>query len=199
MSTCKTRISGVATPDWTVSDGEVALRPLTPFDCGGPYLDWMNDLDSGRFLDAADRHYTSADLAAYVQGVRDRGGFHFGIFDLRFDMHVGNVSTSLVNTRHCYAEIGIVIGSGQRERGYGSRGLGLFLDYLFGVQELHRVQLGVSEKNTPAIKLYERLGFQREGYCREQYLDRETGDFSGTISYAILREEWLSDRAESET
>jgi RimJ/RimL family protein N-acetyltransferase len=57
---------------------------------------------------------------------------------------------------------------------YHGQGLGTFLTQTV-LQDaksrgFHRVSLGVVADNTPAVKVYERVGFQREGRLRDAFL-----------------------------
>ena len=53
---------------------------------------------------------------------------------------------------------------------------------------MHAVRLGVFSYNVGAIRLYERLGFVKEG-CKRQalYFDRGWHD---SLSYGMLESEW---------
>ncbi len=64
----------------------------------------------------------------------------------------------------------------------------LLLTFAFDELNLHRVQLTVFSYNRPAIALYEKLGFQREGTFRE-FLQRD-GRRHDMFLYGLLRREW---------
>jgi len=76
---------------------------------------------------------------------------------------------------------------------FKGKGIGreaLYLTMEFGFEELnfHRIQLTVLSYNTPAIRLYEKLGFKREGTYRE-FIHRD-GIRYDMYLYGILRSEW---------
>jgi RimJ/RimL family protein N-acetyltransferase len=92
---------------------------------------------------------------------------------------------------------GLSIGIGEaayRGRGYGSQAMQLALAFAFHELNLHRVQLTVFDYNQPAIALYERLGFQREGVYR-QFLRRD-GQRHDMYLYGLLAHEWESRRGQ---
>jgi RimJ/RimL family protein N-acetyltransferase len=64
----------------------------------------------------------------------------------------------------------------------------LLLQFAFGELNLRRVQLTVFSYNTAAIRLYEKLCFQREGTFRE-FLQRD-GQLYDMYLYGLLRREW---------
>jgi RimJ/RimL family protein N-acetyltransferase len=75
-----------------------------------------------------------------------------------------------------------------RGQGYGAEALRLLLNFGFAELNLRRVQLTVFSYNTPAIRLYEKLGFQREGVFRE-FLHRDGQTFD-MLLYGLLRREF---------
>jgi RimJ/RimL family protein N-acetyltransferase len=85
----------------------------------------------------------------------------------------------------------LAIGIGEpayRGQGYGGEALGLLQRFAFHELNLHRLQLTVFSYNAPAIRLYERLGFQREGVMRE-FLQRDGQRFDVYL-YGQLAWEW---------
>ena len=85
----------------------------------------------------------------------------------------------------------IYIGIGEEKHrgcGYGKEALKLTMEFGFEELNLHRIYLTVLEYNEPAIKLYEKLGFKREGAYRE-FIHRD-GKRYDMYLYGILRLEW---------
>lgn len=79
-----------------------------------------------------------------------------------------------------------------RGRGYGGEALRLMLDYAFDELNMYRVGLRVMAYNEAAIKVYEKIGFTREGTQRGAVW-RE-GLRYDIYFYGILRDEWLAKR-----
>ena len=79
-----------------------------------------------------------------------------------------------------------------RGRGYGADAMRVGLRFAFHELNLHRVCLTVFSYNAPAIALYERLGFVREGVYRE-HIERD-GQHFDMILYGLLRREWEGNR-----
>jgi RimJ/RimL family protein N-acetyltransferase len=64
----------------------------------------------------------------------------------------------------------MIIGDSEaRGQGFGTEAALLMLNYAFGVQNFHRVSIGVVGFNTRALRFYERLGFKREGIQEDGY------------------------------
>lgn len=84
------------------------------------------------------------------------------------DSPVGSVYIRDIEPRHRKAEYGIFIGEAQaRGRGIGTAAAKLMLKYCFEELKLHRVFLRVYADNVQAIRSYEKAGFAREAYLRD--------------------------------
>lgn len=87
------------------------------------------------------------------------------------------------------AFVSIGIGAPEhRGRGYGSDAMRVALRFAFDELNLYRICLTVFSYNAPAIALYERLGFTREGTYRE-HIDRDGRRYDMYL-YGLLRHEW---------
>ena len=119
--------------------------------------------------------------------------FHLGI-RMKPDNHlIGTVSLTEIEWNHQCAWISIGIGDADaRGRGYGGEAMRLALELAFNELGLHRLSLTVFSYNTPAITMYERLGWVREGTFRE-YLARD-GKRHDMILYGLLAPEWRAQQ-----
>ncbi len=70
-------------------------------------------------------------------------------------------------------------------KGYGKEAIAELLNYGFNTLNLYRIQLNVISFNTPAIKLYEKVGFQKEGTMKEFVL--RNGQRHDLYMYAKLK------------
>jgi RimJ/RimL family protein N-acetyltransferase len=85
----------------------------------------------------------------------------------------------------------VFIGIGNKKftgKGIGSEAMSLLLDFGFCELNFYRIQLNVIAYNERAIKLYERLGFTREGTLRD-FIFRD-GKRYDMYLYGLLRHEW---------
>lgn len=86
---------------------------------------------------------------------------------------------------------GIAIGIGdlkQCGKCYGKEALSLVMDFAFRELNLHRLQLIAISYNERAIRLYEKLGFKREGIYREAVF--RDGKRYDIYLYGVLDREW---------
>lgn len=73
-------------------------------------------------------------------------------------------------------------------KGVGTEATWMVTDYFFRALNGHRLWLGVHEDNVGAWKVYEKVGFVKEGVLRDAIYCY--GKFSATWQYAMLRGEW---------
>lgn len=91
---------------------------------------------------------------------------------------VGSVYVRDIDETHHKAEYGIFIGADNaRGKGYGTAAAKLMIRYCFEELKLHRLFLRVYAENARAIRSYEKAGFVKEAYLRDDvYVDEEYRD-----------------------
>lgn len=81
------------------------------------------------------------------------------------------------------------------DKGYGTEATQLMVEYGFDVLNLNRIQLHVCSLNTRGIKVYEKVGFVKEGLLRQaMYQNDEYYDF---YVMAILRDEYYQRKKQA--
>ena len=91
---------------------------------------------------------------------------------------------------HRSAELQIRLGeAAERGQGYGTEVVRLLLDFAFKDLNLHRVYLHVFSTNTAVIRVYEKVGFVREGLLRKAA--HINGAYVDVLVMGILREEYV--------
>ncbi len=102
---------------------------------------------------------------------------------------LGLISLLDINYINRSAELHIMIGVAQnRGKGIGTFAVKSMVDHAFNNLNLRRIELGVLENNIPAIKLYEKTGFVKEGIKRKS--NYKNGEYISLIIMALLKEEW---------
>jgi RimJ/RimL family protein N-acetyltransferase len=113
----------------------------------------------------------------------------FAIDDARDQSFVGFARLANINWIWQSAMFGIVIGeTNKRGTGLGREATCMILSYGFNTLNLRRIELHVVASNAAAIRLYESIGFLREGCLREAYFSN--GRFQDVIVMGILRHEF---------
>jgi len=105
------------------------------------------------------------------------------------DEAIGSCQLQSIHTVHRNAELRIRIGeTANREQGFGTEALRLLLRFAFEDLNLERVYLHAFATNAVAIRVYEKVGFAREGVLRRAaYV---SGSYVDVIVMGILRDEY---------
>ncbi len=100
---------------------------------------------------------------------------------------VGSVYVRDIDETHHKAEYGIFIGEDNaRGKGYGTAAAKLMIRYCFEELKLHRLFLRVYAENARAIRSYEKAGFVKEAYLRDDvYVD---GEYRDIVLMGIINE-----------
>ena len=156
---------------------------------------WINDGGTTRYLGGSFRRPQSWEQTEEMLERRlngDVGGEGFVIADRESMAYLGQCDLMMIDNVARRAEIAVVLVPEARGRGAAFEGLSLLLSYAFDTLNLNRVWLRCAAENAPAISLYERLGFRREGILREDlFIDGHAQD---AIVMGLLRSEFSGGR-----
>jgi len=156
---------------------------------------WWSDGEAQRRFDAVPAlPRTAEQLTAWLDAPKEPGtDYRFAIRTLPEDALVGVVQIDGILWNQRVGWVSLLVGeAGARGKGLGREAMGLVLRFGFHELNLHRLQLTVFDYNAPAIALYERLGFVREGAFRE-FVERD-GRRYDMLLYGLLRAEWEAHR-----
>ena len=101
------------------------------------------------------------------------------------DVLLGTCTLFAISLVHRRAEIGYVLARSHWRRGIAQEALTIALAYAFDVLKLNRVEADTDPRNSPSIRLIEKLGFRREGTLRERWL--VDGESQDSALYGLLR------------
>jgi diamine N-acetyltransferase len=147
---------------------QIYLRPMEDGDAG-LIVKWRNSEEvRSRFIYR--ELFTVEGHRQWVHSMIETGkAVQMTICDMETDNPLGSVYIRDIDTAHKKGEYGIFIGEAEaRGRGVGTAAAELMLRYAFTVLNLHKVYLRVFADNSGAIRSYEKAGFEREGYLRDE-------------------------------
>ena len=105
------------------------------------------------------------------------------------DILVGVIYLSNIDHLNQSADLSIMIGDiSHRGKGYGKYAMYQMMKHAFFNLNINRISLKVLTDNIPALRLYEKCGFKKEGVLRQTlYKD---GEWHDQIIMSILRSEF---------
>jgi RimJ/RimL family protein N-acetyltransferase len=167
---------------------QVYLRPIELADTDW-YFASLYDAET-RKLTGTQKHYSREQIARYIEGKSQDSSSVLLLIALRDDdTLIGDIAIQNIDPINRNANIRIAINNSDHQgKGYGTEALQLMLDYGFGILNLHRIELNVFSYNERAIRVYEKVGFKREGVQREAlFYDHKYYD---SIIMSILEDEY---------
>jgi RimJ/RimL family protein N-acetyltransferase len=172
---------------------QILLRPIRDGDW--QTLDtWGQDREAlwGRFQRHQMDHLPLLRAAYQQSGLLGRESGFLLIETLEEQKVIGFVRYTLLQfpDADCpYPEIGFGIPESEaRGRGYAKEAVGLLVAYLLSGYPAERIAAFTDVENTPAQRVLEALGFQREGILRRASF--RDGRWCDMAAYGLLREAW---------
>ena len=150
-------------------------------------VEWVNNPENNMFL-----HY---DIPICVEKTEKWFDSHLGE-NTRYDavieadgVPVGTIGLLSIDRKNSKAEYYIAMGeTSYKGKGVAKEASRLILQYGLEVLGLNRIYLFTEVENVSAQKLFERVGFVREGLIRQDIVSH--GKFVDRIVYGFLKEEW---------
>ncbi len=85
-------------------------------------------------------------------------------------------------------EIGYLIIPSERQKGFCTEAVTIFVDYLFLIKNISRIQATADVRNIGSHKVLENTGFTKEGIIRDMIFNQ--GNWRDFALHSILRNEW---------
>ena len=166
---------------------EIYLRPMTEDDTD-LIVKWRNQNNvRNYFIYQAD--FTREGHLYWLHEVVEKGrAAQMMICEKETGKSVGSVYIRDIDHTHHKGEYGIFIGEeSARGKGVGTSAAKLMIEYGFKELGLHRIYLRVLSGNDQAVRSYEKAGFVREGYLKDDaYIN---GKYVDIVWMAIVNEE----------
>jgi RimJ/RimL family protein N-acetyltransferase len=112
----------------------------------------------------------------------------YGIENKKSGRLIGDCAIKLDANDRRLAEVGITISPDEQKKGYAREALLGILDFLFSLENFHRVTEIVDAENIASIQLLKNVGFRQEGHFIENIYFK--GRWGSEYQYAMLKSEW---------
>ena len=144
----------------------ITLRPLKISDLD-MMKEWMTDEDVTSFFRF--NQYDEKKVMNFIEhSLVDEHNKHFAITD-EGDEYIGTISLKNIDTVNFHAEYAIVIRKRYWGKSIGESASLLLFEYAQKIG-LHKIYLNVLFSNNSAIRLYEKLGFEKSGVYKDHLL-----------------------------
>jgi RimJ/RimL family protein N-acetyltransferase len=169
------------------------LEPFAPRHRDNPeYLAWLRDPEVVRTLNLPDylaAPIPAAKVAAYCDALMaSEQDLMLALYDRADGAFVGTVKAGHIDWHAGTADIGIMIGRRDRwGRGLATDAVYHLARHLFHFVGLRKITAGSMANNAGMIRVFERLGFVREGVFRRQ--DRLGDQYIDHIHFGCFAEE----------
>ncbi|WP_377890191.1 GNAT family N-acetyltransferase [Alkalihalobacillus sp. R86527] len=175
------------------STSRIHLRKVTENDAD-LYHTWRSNSEVMKNTSPELDVYTVKETEAFIQSIINSDtSKSYMIQTSENDTPIGIVSLINIDLKNRNAECIIDIGNVDYwGKGYGTEAMNVLLEYSFCELNLHKITLRVFSYNERAIKLYERLGFDKEGEQKEQLF--RDGKWHGIILMAVFQESYLAGK-----
>ena len=150
-------------------------------------VEWINNPENNQFL-----HY---DIPISVEGTEKWFDSHINDTN-RFDavmeadgVSVGTIGLLGIDRKNSKAEYYVAMGeTSYKGKGVAKEASRLILQYGFEELGLNRIYLFTEIDNIAAQKLFEKVGFTREGIIRQDIISQ--GKYVDRVAYGYLKEDW---------
>ena len=155
------------------------------------FTEWLNDFDTTDYIGRSGIVTTLDNEREYLAKEKTNS-VTFAIITLEEDKMIGTISLEQIDDLNRNATLGIFVGDKEyRDKGYGTEGIRLILEYGFKYLNLHNIKLDLMEFNQRALNCYKKCGFQETGRRRKcKFIN---GKYYDSISMDILAEEFTGD------
>jgi RimJ/RimL family protein N-acetyltransferase len=156
------------------------------------YLEWLHDKKIIQYLNIPsylNKPVSFEEIKYYVENLlNSRNHYFFAIKTIK-ERFIGTFKIGPIDWHAKNANLGILIGDQDFwGKGIGQEAFFIAIKFCFDELGMHKVIGGCMEPNKGMCKIFEKLGFRKEGKFREQdYLDKK---YSDHLYYGLLKEEF---------
>jgi ribosomal-protein-alanine N-acetyltransferase len=172
----------------TIYTERLVLKSITIEDCSDKYVSWLNDVDVNKYLEFSFQKQDMDELILFVNSVAQKPNVVFLSIRLKLNnKHIGNIKIDKISQNHLTGEYGIMMGDkSEWGNGYAKEASIAIIDFCFNKLKLQKLNLGVINGNTHAIKLYESLGFVTEGIIRKNFYEKVSKCWEDEIRMGLI-------------
>lgn len=148
----------------------------------------MNDSETEYFLSGSSFPVSNHQQEEWIRSRKiDKGHLRYMIEDKEEKFTVGTVILSNIDYINGNGEIHIKIKKDYHGKGYGFECISLVVSYGFKELRLRCIYAIINEYNFSSTKLFEKVGFKKEGLLRSRIY--KNGAYHNQVVYSMLNDE----------
>ncbi|HMO59002.1 MAG TPA: GNAT family N-acetyltransferase [Roseiflexaceae bacterium] len=124
------------------------------------------------------------------ESFRSQSGIRWAICIRGKNQLIGSLGYWRLITEHKRAEIGYELAPEWWGQGIMPEAMRAILHYGFTAMDLHSVEAQIHPANHGSRRVLEKLGFEQEGYFRENFYDPIEQQFTDTAVFSLLKDGW---------
>ena len=153
-------------------------------------VEWINNPENNQFL-----HYDiplrQDKTEKWFEGIQGREDRYDAVIEAD-GVPVGTIGLLSIDKKNAKAEYYIAMGETEyKGKGVARQATALLLQYGFGTLGLNRIYLFTEAENMAAQRMFEKVGFKKEGCIRQDILSH--GKYADRMIYGYLREDWAEN------
>lgn len=170
-----------------MEDGRIYLRLMTRDDTEN-IVNWRNK-EEVRSQFIYQKPFTKESHEKWIETMIETGKVvQMMIVENDTDKAIGSVYVRDIDMEHKKGEYGIFIGElDYLGKGYGTEAAELMIEYAFEFIGLHKLMLRVYAENERAIKSYQKAGFVKEAYLKDDVC--VAGQYRDIVLMAVINKE----------
>jgi len=176
-------------------EGErVYLREVRISDVNENYYKWMNDSEVYQYLETRYTPRSIENIIKYVESMDGKSDEIFLAICLKENnKHIGNIKLGPINWIHKFGDISLLIG----EKDYWGKGIAyeaikILTEFSFNTLNMHKLKAGCYADNIGSAKAFEKVGFEREGIFKKQWM--VNGKYQDEIILSLCYEDWVNKK-----
>ena len=130
-------------------------------------------------------------IHAIQRAFQERSGIRWAIARRGSAQLIGTCGFWRIVAEHYRAEIGYELAPAWWGQGVMPEAAGAVLTFGFTTMGLHSVEAHIHPANGGSRRVLEKLGFEQEGYFRENYYDPVEARFTDTAVFSLLKSSFL--------
>ena len=152
----------------------------------------INDEQTSRNIVGWSKPISSVEHDLWFVNLKNDSNFRYIIADKsKIEKAYGNAIISRIDWKNRGCSIDIKLSQEFQGNGYGTETITLLIKYTFEELNMHRIFVNILEYNNQSIRLFEKMGFVKEGMQRKAIY--KNGRYNNLLMYSLLKEEYENE------